>query len=339
MTGRRRKDHHLPLRVYVIRGAHVYVDKTGKQHRLGREWDAAAKARWIELSTGQAADGTVAALLDEFLKHCEGEVRAGRRAKRTLADNETEAKVLKKIFGRMQARSVTKRHVATYLVRRTDEDGNPAPVRANREVAFLSSAFSWALAREEWSVESNPCHGVRRNRESPRTTYIASRDLVAFGRAEKTPKWMRGYCVLKRLTGLRQGDMLNLTRASMTPRGLETGIGKVSKRMTFRWTWALRIAVKWILAHPACGGESINPFFPSIRGGALTARGFKTAWNRAMRAHVAAGGTWLRENDIRAKTASDAASTDRAQELLAHQSPAMAKRVYRRKTATVTPLR
>lgn len=178
MSGRRKKDHHLPARVYVIRGVHVYVDRLGKQHRLGREWDAAAKAKWIELSTGQAPDGTVSALLDAFVRHCEHEVRAGRRAKRTLADNEAESRVLKKVFGRMHASAVTKRHVASYLVRRTDDEGNAAPVRANREIALLSSAYSWALSREEWSVESNPCHGVRRNRESPRTHYVLSLDLT-----------------------------------------------------------------------------------------------------------------------------------------------------------------
>lgn len=79
--------------------------------------------------------------------------------------------------------------------------------------------------------------------------------------------------------------------------------------------------------------------FPSRSGGRMSAQGFKAAWARAMREFVAAGGTRFRENDIRAKTASDASSLARAQEILGHEEASTTARHYRRGVAKVTPLR
>lgn len=338
MTGRRRKDHHLPLRVYFIRGRHIYVDHNGKQHTLGKEWDRAAKDRWLELSEGRAAAYTVADLLDRYLKHVEQLVRAKKRSARTLEDNETEAKVLKLVLGRTPATAVTSKHVATYLVRRTDKDGKPAPIRANREIALLSSAYSWGMRLEDWGIERNPCYGVRRNEETPRRDYVASRNLVMFGKRETTPEWLRGYAVLKRLTGLRQGDLLALTQANITARGIEIETSKTGKRLRFGWTWALRIVVKWIKTHQPSKAEALC-LFPNTHGSALQGSGLKTYWNRAMTAHVAAGGVWIRENDIRAKTASDSRTLGEAQERLGHASASTTKRVYQRGVSKVTPLR
>lgn len=98
--------------------------------------------------------------------------------------------------------------------------------------------------------------------------------------------------------------MLALTRESITPRGLESGIAKVNRRVVYRWTWALRVVIAWIQAYPACEVTPIKGLFVSRHGSPMTAQGFKSSWNRAMRAHVAAGGVWIRENDIRAKTPS-----------------------------------
>lgn len=54
---------------------------------------------------------------------------------------------------------------------------------------------------------------------------------------------------------------------------------------------------------------------------------------------IAAEGVRFRENDIRAKTASDASSLARAQEILGHEEALTTARHYRRGVAKVTPLR
>lgn len=335
--GRRRKtDTGLPARVYAHHGALFYVDRGGHWHRIGSKWDSEAKAEWLRITTGAAPDGTVAQLLDAFIEHCEAMVRAGKRAARTLTDNNAEAAMLKLVFGRMSYRELTSKHVATYLRRRVDRDGNPAPIRANREAAFLSSAFSWAMGDDRFDVQVNPCYGVRRNSEQPRRHYVDTRTVSRFGR-EFAPKWLRGYIMLKRLTAMREGDMLKLGRGNLESRGLRYVAGKTGEERLVRWSWALRVTVNWILA---LHGETPRLIlFPSRTGGALTTSGFKSAWQRAMREFVAAGGARFWEHDIRAKTASDIEDEREAQKLLGHASAATTKRHYRRGVTKVSPLR
>jgi len=336
MGRRRSSDHHLPQRVYRSRGSFFYVAPTGQWHALGKEWDREAKNKWLELTTGQAVQGTVAELLDAFLKHAEAQVRAGKRSAKTHEGNELEVKTLKLVFGHMDYGKVTRKHVAGFLRQRTDRDGKPAPVRANREAALLSSAYAWGMGEPQFTITENPCYGVRRNTESPRTRYLQTVELQRFGRGY-APRWLRCYILLKRLTGLRQGDMLKLGRANDTGRGLEVATGKTGKVLRFRWTRSLRIAVDAILAlkRPV---PSLY-FFTSRHGTQLSAYGFKSAWQRAMNAYEAAGNERFWEHDIRGKTGSDASSDARAQELLGHATQATTKRSYRRAPANVRPFK
>jgi integrase len=347
MGRRRGRDFHLPQRVYFNRGTLFYVAPSGQWHRLGKEWDRTARNLWLELTTGEAPQGTVAELLDAFLKHSEDLVRAGKRSPRTLDDNEQEVKTLKLVFGRMGYGTVTRRHVAAYLRRRADRDGKLAPIRANREVALLSSAYAWAMGEPGFEVHENPCYGVRRNPESPRTRYLQTVELQRFGRF--APAWLRCYLLLKRLTGLRQGDMLRLGRQNVTDRGLEVATGKTGKVLRFSWTRSLRVVVDAILALPMPArkvkkGQTTAKllrmyFFTSRYGTRLSAFGFKSAWQRSMNAHEGAGFERFWEHDVRGKTGSDASSVARAQELLGHDSARTTARHYRRAPATVRPLK
>lgn len=334
MGRRRTRNLHLPQRVYFNRGWHFYVDDAGRWHRLGQKWDREAREKWIELSTGHATQGTVADLLDRFLAWSEGEVRAGRRAARTHEDNIREARVLKLVFGAMPWSAVTSRHVARYLRERTDKSGRPAPVRANREIALLSSAYAWAMGEPSLSVEANPCYGVRRNTERPRRRYVETRELVAFGKT--CPKWLRAYVVLKRLLGARQADMLALSRRNLTDRGIDYTAGKTGERRIVRWSWALRRVVAVALA--LHGEQPKLWLFPTRYGGRMSSSGFKSAWQRAMRQWVASGGVRFAEHDIRAKTASDL-TLEHAQQLLGHASPATTRRIYQRGPRRVDPAR
>jgi len=331
MGRRRTSNQHLPQKVYFSRGSYFYVDAAGRWHRLGQAWDREAKERWLELTTGKATEGTVADLLDRFLVHAEAQVRAGRRSHRTLDGNEAEAKVLKLVFGRMPWGAVTSKHVAQYLRRRTDKTGRPAPVRANREVALLSSAYSWAMGEAGIEIQSNPCYGVRRNTERPRRHYVETRDIVRFGKT-CCPPWLRAYIVLKRLTAKRQGDMIALGRRDLTERGIDTTASKTGVRDIVRWSWALRLAVRAALA--LHGEQPKLWLFPARHGGRLTSAGFKSAWQRAM---AQWDGPRFWEHDIRAKTASDV-DAEHAQQLLGHASGATTRR-YRRAPRRVDPAR
>lgn len=73
-----------------------------------------------------------------------------------------------------------------------------------------------------------------------------------------------------------------------------------------RWSWGLRTVLDAIVA--AQGDVKKVALLPARHGGRMTSQGFRAAWARAMREFVGAGGVRFRENDIRAKTASDASS-------------------------------
>lgn len=346
MPRKRLTDHHLPARVYFKDGRYRYLDRDGHWHTLGKEWDRAARDEFDRLSRGSAPPQTVSALLDAFLIHREGQVRDGDAAKRTLDDNEQEAKILRMVFGQMPAASVKRQHVARFLRERTNKEGKPAPIRANREAALLSSAYSWAMGLRDWDINENPCYGVRRNREKPRDRYVTTSELAKW--KQHAPKWLRAYILLKRLSGARQGEMLLLRRHSLTDAGLVFLIGKTQRIKIVRWSWAMRVAVNSLFAlqkPPKTDDDKVvqlprpdQPLFMSRFGTALTNMGFKSAWARAMADYLEAGGARFREHDIRAKSGSDL-PLDRAQELLDHASPAMTKRTYQRGATKVRPLR
>jgi hypothetical protein len=53
-----------------------------------------------------------------------------------------------------------------------------APVRANRAVAIASKMFSLAI---RWEMcTDNPCRGIERNPEEPRTRHLSAAELSAF---------------------------------------------------------------------------------------------------------------------------------------------------------------
>lgn len=185
----------------------------------------------------------------------------------------------------------------------------------------------------------NPCFGVRHNTETPRDRYVQTSELRAL-RAHM-PAWMRVYILLKRLTGMRQADILALRRDAITGRGIEyvesKGKNRPGARRLIRWSWALRTTVSAALK--LHGNVAKLPLFPAEHGGQFSRYGFRTAWARAMRKYVVAGGERFTEHDIRAKAGSDVGNDARAQELLGHKSVSTTRRVYRRGQVKVDPAR
>lgn len=313
----------LPKRVYQKHGAVYYVDFANKWHRLGGEWNSHAEKAHAALAAGKPIGGSVAEMLDRYLT-----AKRGKFSPRHNADRQQDAAMLNRFFGKMQASAVQRKHVATYLQIRSDDEGTPAPIRANREIALLSAAF-----RHNVSLDFNPCDGVPRNEENTRERYVEHWERRQFSKT-CCPKWLRAYLLLKYLTGLRQGDMLKLDTTCETPKGLVVPIGKSSKRkvLQFDWKWGLRRTVEHV--HTLHREATDTRYFP------VSTAGFKSAWRRAMAQWKAAGNEPFWEHDIRGKTASD--DPEGAQERLAHSSPNTTRRHYFRGPARikrVTPLR
>jgi integrase len=157
-------------------------------------------------------------------------------------------------FGAMILGTLKPSHVAQYLETRKKEG---APIGGNRERAVLGSVCSFAM-RFGW-LESNPCHGVRRNRETPSRVYVTDEQFrAAFDRASPA---LQDLTAVALLTGLRQTDLRLMRISSVTPEGLKLEQSKDGKLRLIEWSDALRYFVRRAME------RSQNPVPPKPRKG------------------------------------------------------------------------
>lgn len=315
MVGKRKKDTYLPARVYIQHGAHYYVDHAGKWHRLGKEWDFATKTKYAELSGAEPVIGTVADILHQYLEKV-----SPTMARNTQIDHQLQKVSLLAVFGKMRAQDVTSSHVAQYLQKRVDKNGKRAPVRANREMALLSSVYNFAMRNGVSGVTVNPCYGVRRNTEYARTRYVTHAELKAAMDAAN-PKW-RAILQIMYSCGQRPTDIRTMKRAQLLEQGILFEPSKTKKRtgrkVIIRWSAELRAAVDTLLAMQ----DVPSLYVIAAKGrGCYVASGFKTEFSKIIDRAIESGTLTERfsANDIRAKGASD--DEKNAQDRLAHADP------------------
>jgi hypothetical protein len=136
--------------------------------------------------------------------------------------------------------------------------------------------------------------------------------------------------------------MLKLGLFSETRAGIAFRILKKRRQreLVVLWSPRLRRVWGWLKALPRPAGSTM--IFPATkgarRGQGLTARGFKSAWQRAQAKWEAAGNVGFWEHDIRAASATAAVSDEAARELLDQDSVRVTKK-YRRGTGKVRSLR
>lgn len=322
----RKARNDLPLRVYAKHGAYYFVDSTNnKWHPLGREFGPAMQ-KWAAMVQPMIGKVRMGAVMDAYIKE-----QLPARKPRTQEDYLASIAMLRPVFGEMWPEDVEPKHIYTYMRLRN------APVRANRDVAVLSNVMTQAIRMG--LINTNPCKQVRRNEEHPRTREVLDSEIVAF--LPHCPAWLQAYIRLKLLTGLRQGDMLNIRLDQLRDDGLFIQTGKRGKRLLFTWSDDLHTAVDTIktLRHRV---TSLCLFNSARDGTALTSSGFKSAWARTMAKAIEAGSLTetFAENDLRAKVASEAVELGQnATAMLGHSSDAVTKRHYERGTRKVEPLR
>jgi hypothetical protein len=265
--GRRRKAENsiYPEGVYRSRGWLFYHDKTtGKWPKVCRveEWESshpqskAARDRWALLSTGKAANGTVAAMLQGHLAYREQLVRQRQLAARTYEDNVAYAKPLMQVFGAMLPHEVTTRHCTGYLRKRSwrppardgmEQSPRLAPVRANKEMSFLSSTYTWALSSPEWpQVTSNPCIGAERNPTKAKERCPEVWELEAAKQYAPDPwPWILdlAYKVGQRGVQLRQ-----LPKTAIRREGIFVGKAKGGADIFIEWDGELMALILALLA-------------------------------------------------------------------------------------------
>ena len=140
------------------------------------------------------------------------------------------------------------------------------------------------------------------------------------------------------LTGLRQGDILSLTRDSLTVDGILIQTSKTGAGLMIQYTPALEEVLNSAKKlKPQVGPGQF--LIRSRSGKRYSSSGFKANWQRLMKKAMDQGIEHFTFNDIRAKSASDSESLTDASERLAHSSTAITRRVYYRKAMPVKPLK
>lgn len=330
MGRRRRKDKHLPVRVYRKHGAYYFVDLDKKWNRLGVSLGEAyhALAKFCP-------DDDPVKTMDDLASRYQKEVIPSYAIKRQK-DKAKHMERIRAALGHMPLEDVTAgviRQFRDKVGQRAGRDWNK-PALANRTLGTLSHMFSMAC---EWDiVQANPCRDVKRPPEPDRTRYVEDWE---FWEVHKfCPEAQQIGMELALLTGLRLGDILALTRDSIKDQGLLVHTSKTDKPLLFQWTDDLLSVI-----------ERAKAIRPQVRrhlictrqGKGYTSNGFSVIWRRARDRAIERGDLQesYRFNDLRAKSASDDFDIERASQRLGHTSRQTTEQFYIRTPRIVKPLR
>jgi hypothetical protein len=203
----------LPTGVVPKHGRYYLLDRvTGEDGKRRKVWHPLTRVSegaipfWRAYYRLTKADpefmaGVFLAFLEEGLPE---KVRDGDLTQGT-ADKYEEYILLRLVpyCGHMHRTDINSAHVARYLAERKKAG---APIAANRERAAWSTTNEWAMGKG-W-LTSNPCRGVRRNKERGSLEYVQHEPLVsALDRASVIEPEL--YCLMgiAYLLGSRQTDL------------------------------------------------------------------------------------------------------------------------------------
>lgn len=270
----------------TIKDGRYYLVRKNKWHALTRV-DAGVVAFWRSFyALTQADPRTVAGILLAYLDRGAGELTDATRAK-------YEQAIVSRLIpycGHFPTSELKSTHVAQYLEERKRAG---AAIAANRERAALSSAFNFAM-RNGWA-ESNPCHGVRRNRERPARRYVEHDELRAG--IDKAPEALQDLLAAAYLTGARQSELTAMRLDQVGPTELVIEERKTGKTRTVEISGTLRFFLDRAVARSRRAGSTL--VFVTGRGKPWGVWTLQSAMRRLQ--------SGFRFRDLRAKAASDAA--------------------------------
>lgn len=229
---------HLPKNVRVKHGRYYYD--------AGR--DDQGKRRWLKLTRVSEGDHELYAALAKITRPQARTLNdlfgafIGSAAFADLSSGTQKGylgyidRALRPVFGEMVPGDLAPVHVAQYLEMRKDQE---AGVSGNRELACLSSAYNFGM-RQGW-VESNPCRGVRRNKEKPKDRYVRNDEFLTV--FEPSPEHLQDFLAVLYLTGFRPGEVRALRTEHVTVDGLRIEESKTGKLRLVDWSDALRFFV------------------------------------------------------------------------------------------------
>lgn len=307
---------------------------------LGTDLDE-AKIEWARLD--RKAVPKPSHIMGRLFDDYESKVMPGL-TKGTRDDYVKGMKQLRKAFEDAPVDAMTPQQIAQYRDTRT------AKVRANRELALLSTV--WTYARE-WGLtdKANPCSGLRRNKETPRDFYAG--DVVWSAVYEVAPQELKDAMDLAYLTGQRPADVLKSSSTDLNNGFLSVGQGKTQKRLRIRLldgkeASALSVFLDGLLKRKADAGIRTSTLITNKAGLRMSSQMLRNRWDEAREIAAvkaaASGDTALAASirlfqfrDIRPKAASEIEDINKASRLLGHSTEEMTKKVYRRVGEVVSP--
>lgn len=310
----RKKDRHLPAKMYHRHGAYYYVHK-GKWTRLGVNLheSLAAYARLVD----QPAGG-MDKLIDRVLEDAEA-----RGVKpNTMAQYKIAAAKLKKAFAEFSPEQVEPKDVAEFM-----DLMSATPNMANRCRSVLKMAFDIAVRRG--IRDSNPVISIERHREARRDRYLTDDEyqrLLANASPALAPIIQIAY-----LTAQRIGDVLAIRRDDVTDEGIFFRQQKTGARLLVAMTPELKTAID---AAKALHGVTAPMYLLGQRNGKI--RSYRAVNDLFRRATERAGLTDVRLHDLRAKSLTDAKRQGlNAQQLAGHTTEAQTVRYIRNRETQV----
>ena len=218
-------------------------------------------------------------------------------------------------FGACSLSRITKRTIRGYL------DTADAPVQANRHIAFLKAAWSWA--EERYSVGVNPCLGVKPNPEKPRDRYVTHEDYeLALSYA---PEWLQIAMGLAYYCRARRAEVLALTYDKVTEDGI---LVERSKQSMSEITVAQEVLA--LVERSKALPEGSDRIVRNKIGEPVSEHGFNSAWRRLA---LKMGDRHFHFHDLKAKGVSDM----QGEQWAGHKSK-KALAVYQRKARRISPV-
>ncbi len=343
--GRKRKntnDNRLPSYVYKSKGRYIHKPYLGRENgktRWGPEIvlalaDASMSEIWKAYEAIQGAPQyTLKWLANQYLESQKfADLADSTRKSYRECHNQVMNTPLqdKQTFGDCAHEIITPGAIRKYLDRRSRD----APVRANREVAYLSAVFSWAYERD--MTKLNPCRGVKRITEKARDNYIEDDDYYGvYDLAEASPWYIQPAMEIAYLCRMRKIEVLTAKKDQILEAGLDTIRRKGSKDFVTQWSERLAHAVRTAVDRNR-RVDSIYIFSDEC-GQPIKVSTFNTAWQRLAIKAAKQGLSRFPYHDIKAKGVSDFEGTD-LKKASGHKTDAMVAR-YDRKKRKVEPTR
>ena len=194
--------------------------------------------------------------------------------------NDYEVKAVKKVMpaiGHMAPNSIGPAALRLYM----DIRGETSETRANIELSFISTVFSWGYEREKCA--HNPAKGVRKFARKPRQTLITQDeyDLVY----EHMPTICKVAMELSFCCAAREGDLINLKWEHVSSEGILIEQSKTAKRQlklfSTRLVNAIRLAEQ-IPVFKKYQDKEPEYVLHTKKGYQYTEDGFRSIWHKNM---------------------------------------------------------